>query len=853
MGTAIAGWLVSEGILAASLEGAVAVGINAIGAAAVSLGVSAALGGGRKGPGELLSGTHLTTRRSRNSIKPLVYGTCRLGVNQVFLVSSGDDNKYLHIIGNLGEGPMHGIKNAAASGDTTSSASPNADVFLDERHFSDYGANVYWEFFRGTATQNVCSTLNSAYPSWTDPKRYCAYIYLRLEWDEEKFNVLPHLTVTVEGLELYDPYADTTGFSANPALCAYDMLTRPATRGGLGLDTWHGPVPATPRIDVDTVEDLRSYCATKGWTCNMPIVDDRAFVDNFGQIQANCRGGIIRSLTKFYFTFRDTTYESVVMSLDEDDLISGTLRMSAPSAAGTRPNAIRMKYLSEQAAATGAGSYQVREYVYSDADAITADGDYREESVQALGLSDIESVQKMAYYFLERMRNAKTVDFVAKSRCLSLEPEDLIQLTYEPFGWTSQLLRVLAAGDNGDGTVTLSCGWEATSLYDDNYQSSSPQWYATSLPDALAAVPSVINVSQAEEVYYHRQRSFTRWKIDFDRPAAADYPFWSHAEIWVKYPGESEYRFRTISTTDHVLDPVQEGATYSVKIRSVAVTGAKESLTTCQVIGRTIVGKTTAPTSLSALTAIPAGDSITLVADPITDPDIAGYEVRLGDSWAGGVFLAFMLDSKMQLTNMRPGTYTFFMAPKGNNGEYADTPKSATAVLNLPPGFTLANSWTWDYDGIGTHSNTEHTTHSSTDALKCSHTGGVLAGTWTSPEYDLGSVKTVRIFGDFLTAFESPAGTFSSVWGTTNDFEDVDPSGDKTFSELYALTEAGQLEATIKYGNTSGSLTSELDFFHISAPEIEARYVQLEITITDPAADSNLYLYELNMKAYTWS
>ncbi len=74
----------------------------------------------------------------------------------------------------------------------------------------------------------------------------------------------------------------------------------------------------------------------------------------------------------------------------------------------------------------------------------------------------------------------------------------------------------------------------------------------------------------------------------------------------------------------------------------------------------------------------------------------------------------------------------------------------------------------------------------------------------------------------------------------------------KKWFEIFQLPEAGILKAKLKWGPVSGQLTNELDYMEIIASEVEARYVQFEITITDPSSGGGLYLYELNMKAAYW-
>lgn len=126
-----------------------------------------------------------------------------------------------------------------------------------------------------------------------------------------------------------------------------------------------------------------------------------------------------------------------------------------------------------------------------------------------------------------------------------------------------------------------------------------------------------------------------------------------------------------------------------------------------------------------------------------------------------------------------------------------------------------------------------------------------LYGNYLTPEYDMGSIKKFRVFGDFRTAFISPAGSFQSIWPSSYTFYDANPTSTKSFSQLYNIQEAARLDATLYYGITSGSLTNSLKKFEITSPEISARYFQVKIEITDPAVDSNLYLYTLNLKTYT--
>jgi len=795
---------------------------------------------------EMGKGTgHLVNRKSTKETLPLVYGKVRVGINQVFIGTTGSDNEYLHIVGVIGEGPIEGIVTEASV----------AQLFLDGEIYTSKSAYVYYEIFTGTSTQTVCSTLNTAISDWTDPLKNTAYIYIRLKYDRDVWVKIPDITLTVEGLKLYDPTAASTAYSNNAALVAYDFLTRPSTRGGMGLDNWHAAPPATPRIDATALEACRSYCATKDWTFNAPISEQQYFIDNF-QLILNCfRGGMIYSESKFKLRFKDLNHESQITSLalTDDNVVSvggkSTIQVRPKAKAFDRPNAVKAVFYNEDK------KYIEDEYKLPDATALSDDGDYREKELMLLGLTDLDKIQAMCNYFLEYWRNGNAISLQATDEFFALEPWDWLGLTHTVPGYDDQDVRVVDMGLDPTGhSVTLVLDEEETSLYDDTYQASTQDWYNTTLPDPTAAVPSVSGVSHAEEVYNYRGRSFTRWKIDFSAPAASSYPFWDYAEIYLAIgessPSASDYKYITKSGGDYVLDPVEEGEIYFVKIRSVNIFGVREDFDSCYTVSTTIVGKTAVPSNLSAMTAVANGDSVSIFATPITDADIEGYEVRLGDAWDGGIFISFNKNCSLRLNGVRPGTHTFWMSPKDNAGNYSATPVSATVQVFIPPGFTeLATygSWSWDFDGIGTHDNTEHTTYDSGDALKCSHTSDVLTGTWTSPTQDLNAVEKVRIWGDFLTAFSASATTWNGVAPGSTTWNDLGAA--LTWNEIFEPTEAGQIQATLQY-STDNSNWDEVDFFEILCAEVEARYIKVEITITDPTLDSNLYLKTLNMLAY---
>ncbi len=779
---------------------------------------------------ETLDSGQLQNTKIISAPLPLIYGKTRVGGNIVYMGTSGDDNQYLHVVLNIGEGEINGI---AQDGGVD-------QIWLEDQLYTAFPGLVYYEFFSGTSSQSASATLTAAISEWTEAKRYTSYLYLRLQYDRDKFQSLPTVTVEVEGLKVYDPDTETYIYSNNPALCALDFMTRSSRRGGMGI--------AISRIDLDSVLDAVAYCDTKGWTCNLYLNQNQSASDNFLQILATFRGAMVYSEAKFKLKYRDLNYESAVMNLTEDDVVEqgeSTLKIVQPSIFST-PNAVNCKFVNSEK------KYTDDDYILPDATAIAADGDYREEQVDLRGMTSLTNVMKMANYHLERMRLNKTANLMMGSRGMALEPFDLVTLTHSRPGWSAKQFRVVTPSITPDGVVSLSLEEEFASMYDDLYNLADHSFYDTTLPRPSDTVPSVINVTHTEEVYNYRDRSFTRWKISFDKPTAASYPFWDYADIWIKVGSEGDWKFMTKSEGDFALDPVEEGTVYYCRIVSVSIFGARQAFEDGYTISTMINGKTAVPADITGLTAVAAGDTVTIFAQELSEADISGYEVRMGEAWEGGLFIAFNETPNIRITGMRPGTHIFWMKARDNAGNYSDTPDSATVTVFYPPGYTDKNTWAWDFDGIGTHDNTEHDTYLGSDALRCSHTGGVLTGTWTSPEYDLGSVKKVRIWGDFLTALESSSGTWDAIFPGTTTWADKTDASTRWY-ELLQPEYAGILSAKLLWGDTSGSLTNSAEKLELLGIEIEGRYVQVEITLTDPDNESFLYLKTLNMVAAYWS
>lgn len=795
---------------------------------------------------------HLVNTKSTDFRYPLIYGPCRVGGNRVYEATSGDGDRYYHQILAVGMGPCEGIVRQDDSIYTTTGAQlPTSNpplIYLDGKLWTETNMadNCYFQWFNGSDTQNVCSALSGAVSQWNLAMRHKAYLYCRFDFDRDKFLGVPDVTAVVAGLKCYDPTAATTAYTTNFALHVYDMLTRPKVLGGLGLDNWMAAPPADPRINIASVESSRSYCETKGWKGGLVLNTDQDFVENLGLILECFRGDVITSGNQFKVVFRDINYETVAMDLTEQDIVrqeAGTAMKIKPRSTTFRlPNALDAVHFSDDL------NYQKHTYFYPDVDAIADDGgDVRKMTVNLLGLNDLNTLQAMCSYKLERARWGNIIPFEGRQKLAQLEPHDLVRLTHSLPGYESQYLRISSIGLASSHTVAVSAEEEGAALYDDSYNDAALVRYVPPMLDLSDPPPSVINVVIDEETEVTRMRTFTKLKVDFDPPA--DYPWFDYAKVWLRKGAAGDWKYITKAESDWEHALVQEGETYYVRLQSVNIQGVAEDFDGAYTVSLNVQGLLAGvPANVTGFIAAATGDSVALRADNPGSSDIVGWEVRLGDAWNGGIFLTLLGDPSYGIPGVRPGEHTFWMAAKNNAGNYSATPVSATAKIYRPSGLTSDFSQAYDYT-TGTFNNTEQDTYNSQNILKCSHTGNVLTGDWTSPTYDRGSLATVRVWIEFATVFFATSGTWNGVIPDGTTWDDIGIST-KTWNEIFEPSQAAQLKATLRYSE-NGSDWSELTGFELLFFEVYARYFQVKLSITDPTLDSNLYIYPVTLKSYT--
>lgn len=643
------------------------------------------------------AGIKANTKTTREPLR-IIYGTNRVGGNDVWGHTGSKHNKRLFLSMTVGEGQVQGLQQVDGVD----------QIFIDDKLWTKVGTQkdkftndlgfreeqrlpvVKWTFFDGSPDQAVHSRFTSAAgANFTDTMENTSWMAYEFLWDEDKFRGIPKRETVIEGLLVHDMRVPSAAnaFSDNPSLVLWDFLTN--KRYGIGLDS--------SALDPTTFSTAANYCDSKGWGCNLVVTrSDRTSWSIVEEIKSTFRGTLTYFNGMYFLLISDLNEESSVMDLTDEHIFQDTsgkasITISQPSRFAS-PTGMRVAFID-------------KEKLYAEDYIMIGEQDETIEDLQLFGVNDREQASNLGFYYLERGKLNRTITGTFRDDALLLEPMDLVTLTTTALGITDQLMRVEETTLTQTGLVNLTLKYESIELYDDDFDIDIESVYDVDLPDPT--LPSVIlNASLSEETVNYRLRTFTRLNINFDLDP--DDPWYQHCEVWVATvsagepaPDIDDFKMQFTTQDLTYIDQVTEGYTYHIRLRTVNTFGTKQDLEDeATYLFKTITGiLPVAPPSLEFLNAIPGDHTLVLTSDKLNSPDIELYEFRLGSTWNGAIFFSAKRAPTEHLTNIKTGTFTFWCNTKGYNGLYGENPQSATVTIREPAGWTLLEEFSDNYTG----------------------------------------------------------------------------------------------------------------------------------------------------------
>lgn len=295
------------------------------------------------------AGQKLQAQRTNTGTVPIVYGFHRLAGNILYQEANneytGDDTAkgynrdYWAIVAFAG----HEINDVT-------------DIYSDQQQETLISGNIYtstyhhikWYNASSTATniQDIDFVVNAAGDTQAGSTLGLASanipagvsfmaVHQLFDGQQNKNTQLATMTVEVEGKKIRtltdsSTISTTTSYSNNPAEIILDILGE-----SLG-------VPDS-RIDIASFYEVKTACATYGWTCNLALIQQANVQSIIQEVLSTFRGQIIHSENTWKLK-ADAKNQTSVATLTDDDILNNTLNITMRGSKDIF-NKVRLKYI----------------------------------------------------------------------------------------------------------------------------------------------------------------------------------------------------------------------------------------------------------------------------------------------------------------------------------------------------------------------------------------------------------------------------------------------------------------------------------------------------------------------------
>jgi hypothetical protein len=613
----------------------------------------------------------LVNKDANNNPIPVVYGKRQVGLTRVYVESSGTDNQYLYVAGVLCEGGGNGIESIESiyvddklvtwSGALTDGTLRTVSS-SDTNFYKNGESLISVQGFYGKDDQ-VASSLLQEKTNWTSNHKLSglAYLALRFKWNQDAFNGIPEVRVTLKGKKIYDPRLDSTKggsgshredtastwtYSANSSLVLLDYLRN--ARYGKGLPN------SAFETNYDSFKTSANTCDTQvtpytGAVSNINLFETNAVLDSEKKVIENVRELLVPMRSIFNYT--QGKYKVIVEGTGSSQLL--LTKDNVVSEVKLQGESKNEKYNRVVGTFTNPDKDYQSDTVsyppYDDSALAPADqfatmlaednNTVLERSFDMTHVTSPYQAEEICENILKRSRNNLKAEVTVTSEALNLAIGDIVTATYETAGFVAKPFRVMSLSINSDSTVNLGLEehqdnfytWEAKSQVDTVADTTLPNPFSVSAPASVTLDDQLIEYSDGVVIT----------ALDVTIGASPD-SFVDYYQVEYKRSTETDYIIhgQGKGLTQRILNVV-DGDTYNVRVKAFNTLGVSSTYTSAS---RTIVGGLLPPANVEDFSCNIIGRDAHLSWTQIPDLDLAYYQIRFstltsGAEWQNSVSL----------------------------------------------------------------------------------------------------------------------------------------------------------------------------------------------------------------------
>ena len=581
----------------AGLSGAAAIGLAyAVGYIAITAVTSWALKALTPKPdfGALDSSGILVNRIAGIAPQDFIYGEVRKGGVVTFYEATGDENIYLHQIICLAGHELNSIGNiyiddqvATFSGNFVTTAGSGSEQV-------NWDSKIRIKKYDGSQTTADSDLVNETSATSSFKGLGIAYLYVRYEYDQDVFvNGLPTVTAVLQGKKVYDPRTSSTGYSSNAALCIRDFLTSSYGLTDSAIDDVSFSAAAN---ECDENVTLDGGGTEKRYSLNGIVQANRSVGDVLGDMVTACAGTLFWG--SGYWKLKAGAYSSPVKALTLDDLRSPialdtriTMRDNFNTVRGTFVDASQGWISADYPEVTGAA------FVTED------NGEQALLDLQLPFTTSSATAQRLAKLTLFRGREQMTFSADFSLDALDVEVGDIIGITNARYGFNAKEFEVVgwkfsSNQDAGDLRVNLTLRETSAAAFNWNAEETDIISNNTTLPSITAGTAITnLTLSDGGSEVQGDGTVINSLLASWTAPTNA---FVSYYEVELRQTASANTTVFTTSETSIVLSPVIDGVNYTVRVRSVSVTGFRGAYASASATAGGDTSAPSAPTSVSA-------------------------------------------------------------------------------------------------------------------------------------------------------------------------------------------------------------------------------------------------------------